>query len=416
MFNKNKERIVCITPARNECIFLEKLIKKLNKYCTKIVIIDDGSTDDTLKILKKENVSLIINSKTIGKAASIVKAYQSLLHDDFDYNYVLLIDSDLQHDPDEIPKLLDELKNNNKDIVIGRRNLQSLEMPPIRRIWNKYISFIIKFLFKLDLVDSQSGFRLFTKKSFKQILALVKTNGYLLETEADLIMKNLNLSYSEVEIKTVYQKIKLKNDSIFFLILRMLRIFFYILYVFFSQIFLSYRLQMIYTVLLLVAINSLHSFYLAQKPIFNLASQTEYARKYVEATTWLRDSTPKDSIILTEWTEGHQVVLLANRKVVATTKVYPSEAKEIANRYTDLANFFYSNDVKKIKNVLNKHDVDYIFMRRKDFSYDSSCKGIFECDHNNEFLIALISGKLNKYPFIINVYKNSRILIYKYKK
>lgn len=415
MFNKNKEQIVCISSAFNESNYLEKLISKVKNYCVSTIIINDGSTDNSNEILKKQKVLFIDNKKNIGKAASLKKAYDYLRKNNTTYKYVLLIDSDLQHNPDEIPTLLEDLKKNKRDIVIGRRDLRSKEMPFVRKMWNIFISYWLWLLFRINLKDSQSGFRLLSFGSFEKIFNNINESGYLFETEMDVMMAKCTLNYSEVGISTIYQKEKLVRDSNFLLFLRTVRILFYTIRITVKTIFIKYKKPITYSLLVVVMMIFFIDFYNKQEPTSNLLNKISYAKKYVEATNWIKKNTPKEAIFLTEWTEGHQVVLLADRRVVVTSKVYPSEAEEIFGRYSDLGKFFYSNNESIIKNVLNKHDASYIFIRKK-FNYSSSCKGIKTCDEKNSFLKALISGNVDKYIFIKKVYINSEIRIYKYEK
>ncbi len=150
------------------------------------------------------------------------------------------------------------------------------------------------------------------------------------------------------------------------------------------------------------------------KKSFSITENKKYYIDYINAMNWLKTNTPKNSIILTEWSQGHQVVLLSKRKVIATSKVYPSESKEIMARYSDLSTFFYSKDLSQSINILRKHNVSYLFIR-KNFDFNSSCKEQDKkCNYKNPFLLSLISGSINEYKFLNKVYENNSVIIYKY--
>lgn len=176
-----------------------------------------------------------------------------------------------------------------------------------------------------------------------------------------------------------------------------------------------FRIPIVYCVLILSIATYIYNTFMSLRSSSRPNNLLNYAKSYVLATDWLKSNTSKNSIILTEWTEGHQVVLLADRKVVATSKVYPSEAKRISERYIDLAIFFYSSDEAKIRGVLEKHGVDYVFIRKL-FDFSSSCKRAMKCNRNNPFLQALIKGRVNSFPFIKKVYENNYLVIYKYQR
>lgn len=414
MLDKKMEKILCLTSAYNESKYLHKLIKQLNKICIKTVVVDDGSTDNTKKVLLNEDIKSISNPFNLGKGESLKKGYEYILDSNIDYKYVLLIDSDLQHDPNEIEDLLKQLKLHDSDQVIGSRDFLNSKMPLERKIWNYLVSLIHRKIFIINILDSQSGYRLYTKKAFLEIFKKIGQKGYSIETEINFISHDLGIITVEQPISTIYQAEKVGNDKFITLFIRMLQISQYIFGRFFSRYISKHALTLIYFLIFISTIMYGYKLYLNTRPTLNSSKQTSYASGYLEATEWLKNNTDTNSVILTEWTEGHQVVLLTNRRVIATSKVYPTEANEIASRYTDLAIFFFSNNKTKIIEVLNKHKASYIFIRRN-FDFKSSCKNILKCDNKNEFLKSLLTGDVEKYSFIKKVFDGSQILIYKYK-
>lgn len=243
MYNRNNDKIICITAAFNEEFYIDRLLRKLRKYCYKIVVVDDGSTDGTSKILTKyKNIHVLHNSKNIGKSDSIIKAAKFIKNKYVDIQYVLLIDSDLQHDPDEIPKFLNKIKLSCSDLIVGVRDLSSIDMPIPRQIWNRLISSLHTYILRIKITDSQSGYRMFKTKSFLKAALALKEKGYLLESEMNYQAKINNLSISEIRIKTIYQKYKLKNDYMLILIFRVFLIFVYMLKIVLTPIFAKWRL------------------------------------------------------------------------------------------------------------------------------------------------------------------------------
>lgn len=136
-----------------------------------------------------------------------------------------------------------------------------------------------------------------------------------------------------------------------------------------------------------------------------------YQDEYISALTWLKNHTRSDDVILTEWTEGHQVVALADRRVIATAKVYPSEAKDIATRYQDIATFFYTTDENRARDILYKYGSSYIFLRKK-FDFRSECKTTLPC---RKAIGTIIEKMLDKKPlkYLDKIFESKNFLIYK---
>ena len=116
---------------------------------------------------------------------------------------------------------------------------------------------------------------------------------------------------------------------------------------------------------------------------------------------WLRENSEEDAVVLTPWIYGAQVATFARRPTIATSKVYPSEVKEVAERYTDInKKFLGARNRQRALEIVNKYGVKYILIRKK------RKKG-------KRLLHALYKGKdLKDYKC---VYESCRYLIYKVK-
>lgn len=413
--NNKSISILAILPAYNEKKYLNKLIPDLKKNVDKILIINDGSTDNTKDIVNKfTNIILISNTINKGKGESLKAAFNYIKLNKFKYDYFVILDADLQHAPWQVRNLLRFSFYNSLDVCIGKRNFYKKQMPRIRSFWNYTISRLHFYLFGINISDSQSGFRVYNEKSFFNIFGEITQKNYNIETEINIIIREKKLTFGEVEIDTIYNKEKLIKDKNMELIKRSMQILFFLFKKKITKLskYSFYLVYLTFTIsIILFLINSFNE----SKKNFGMIGIKKYEKEYVESTNWLKTNTPENSIILTEWTEGHQVVLLSKRRVIATSKVYPTEAKEIYSRYADLAFFFYSNNQIKIKEILNKHEVNYVFIR-KNFDFKSSCrKNILNCNYQNEFLQSLITGNINKYDFLKKTFENNSIIIYKYK-
>lgn len=186
-----------IIPAYNEEKNIGSVIKEVKKYAENILVVDDGSTDLTKEIAKKQEVEVISHSVNLGKGAALKTGC--------DYAYkqgvenIVVIDADGQHEPKDIPRFLEALKR--VDIVFGYRK-QSNTMPLILKFGNKFINETLRLLFRIKIYDSQCGYRAFKSSIYPKIRW--KANDYYMETEMIVKAGRNNLKHEQVSIETIY--------------------------------------------------------------------------------------------------------------------------------------------------------------------------------------------------------------------
>ena len=114
MTQKSKKQSLAIIPCLNEELTIASIVLKSKKYVDTVLVVDDGSKDDTTKIAEKVGAIVITHEKNRGKSAAIKTGFRYALEQDF--SYVITIDGDGQHNPEEIPLLLKDLKENKFDV------------------------------------------------------------------------------------------------------------------------------------------------------------------------------------------------------------------------------------------------------------------------------------------------------------
>ena len=178
---KSSSPPLVIIPAYNPGILLSELLERLIKIHPPehIVVVNDGSTDNTEDNALKLNVNLIKHNQNRGKGAALVSGFQFALKNN--YEAVITIDADLQHLPEYIPKLIVHARNGGLDMVIGSRRRKLREIPLLRRLSNYTTSVITSMITKTFIEDSQSGFRFISMKVIKDVK--LTEPGYQLETE-----------------------------------------------------------------------------------------------------------------------------------------------------------------------------------------------------------------------------------------
>jgi len=174
-----KIELSVIAPCLNEAGNITPLVERINKALNKakitgeIILINDGSSDDTLKVMKKVGAkfnfkyrNVIIIDHKINKG--IVESWKSGLNKARG-KYVVTIDSDLQYLPEDIPKLYKEIKDSEFDLVQGYRTKDE-ERNFIRDFLSISLSFILNKIFSMNLRDIKSGFIIYKRGIFEDIL------------------------------------------------------------------------------------------------------------------------------------------------------------------------------------------------------------------------------------------------------
>ena len=191
------EEIWAIIPAYNEGKRILDVINKTQNYVSNIVVVDDGSKDNTTDIAKEAEVRVLRHVVNLGKGATLKTGCEFALNNGA--KVLIAIDADGQHDPAEIPNFLNALKEN--DIVFGYRKLTK-EMPSILKFGNWFISKMAGLLFKINLKDTQCGYRAFTADTYKKIIW--QAQNYDVESEMIANVGGGRLKYKEIPIQTIY--------------------------------------------------------------------------------------------------------------------------------------------------------------------------------------------------------------------
>lgn len=201
--------VVCI-PAFNEEKNIAKVILGVEKYADKIIVCDDGSSDMTYEIAKKLGVEVIKHNSNLGKGVAIRNLVQQSLISTFDV--LITIDGDCQFNPNDIPLLLDPIKNKKADVVIGERHMNKKNVPLHRIMGNKLLSSMTNMKSGLHINDTQSGFRAYSVNSLKNLNFDERGMSIESQTIIDIIKNNLNII--EVPISVTYSGIKAKRNPL----------------------------------------------------------------------------------------------------------------------------------------------------------------------------------------------------------
>ena len=193
-------KIACI-PAYNEESNIESLVKSSQNYVDTVIVCDDASTDNTAFMAKKAGAVVISHKTNKGYGAAIISLFNYARENNADV--MVTLDGDGQHDPDQIPLLLNTITQHNVDVVIGSRFLNSnTESPGYRKTGIKIITSAANYGTDLKVSDSQSGFRVYSKNAINEIHPT--ENGMSVSTEILLKISNKKLSLAEIPITVSY--------------------------------------------------------------------------------------------------------------------------------------------------------------------------------------------------------------------
>ena len=197
---KTTLRLACI-PAYNEEETISDLVKTAKQFVDKVVVCDDGSTDKTLDYAKQAGAEIISHKKNQGYGAAIITLFDYCRMQNADV--MITLDGDGQHNPNQIPILLDTISQHNVDVVLGSRFLDDSTISPgYRKRGIKIITSAANFGADFKVSDSQSGFRAYSKNAIDAIHPTEQ--GMAVSTEILLKISNKGLSLAEVPITASY--------------------------------------------------------------------------------------------------------------------------------------------------------------------------------------------------------------------
>jgi glycosyltransferase involved in cell wall biosynthesis len=187
--------------AYNEASYIGSIVLQARQYVDEVIVVDDGSNDNTAEVATLAGATVIIHSENRGKGAAI----QSILAEAKKRNpdTLVLLDADSQHNPNEIPTLIKPISE-GFDLVIGSREAQEDKTPRYRRIGKKVIFRSSRIASKTDVYDSESGFRALSPKAINELE--LKEKGFAIESEMITRAADKNLKITEVPISNIYTK------------------------------------------------------------------------------------------------------------------------------------------------------------------------------------------------------------------
>jgi glycosyltransferase involved in cell wall biosynthesis len=200
-------KVMGLIPALDAGETVGQVVAGAKRYLDKVLVVDDGSKDDTAAKAKEAGANVISHPRNLGKGAALKTGFEYALGQGYDA--VLTLDADTQHDPDEIPKLLMEAEK-GAGIVIGSRLAEKEKVPPARYYTNMVGVTAISWRARNRLLDSQSGFRVYKA----EVLTGMKyvSAGFATETELLIRAGRRGFKIASVPVKAIYNTEVLKRS------------------------------------------------------------------------------------------------------------------------------------------------------------------------------------------------------------
>lgn len=203
----DQAQVYVAIPAYNAGKTLDEVLRQVCKQVAKnrVIVVDDGSGDNTAACAERAGVILLRHTRNSGKGAALKTAFNHVLNET-SAQAVITLDADGQHAPNEIPKLLQAGSQQASDLVVGTRSFALGVMPVLRILSNCITSKLISWKVKQPIHDSQSGYRLYSRRLLQNVK--LYTNGY--ETESEILLQagRVKMRIAHVPIATIY------NDEI----------------------------------------------------------------------------------------------------------------------------------------------------------------------------------------------------------
>ena len=186
-----------VIPAHNESERIGRVIRAAQKHVKNIIVVDDGSQDDTAHQATEAGATVLRHKVNLGKGAALKTGCDYALQQGA--QQFVVMDADGQHNPEKIPEFLAALQQH--DIALGARTVPE-SMPLVMLVGNKVINRTLSTLYKINITDSQCGYRSFTAAAYQRLRW--EAQNYYVETEMIIKAGKNRLKYRQIPIETIY--------------------------------------------------------------------------------------------------------------------------------------------------------------------------------------------------------------------
>ena len=198
----DRTNVAALVPAYFEERHIADVARRTCAQLDQVLVVDDGSTDGTEVAARTTTAQVIRHAQNAGKGAAIKTGLRELTTR-AGVEYILILDGDGQHLPEEIPHFLDEANRSGAELIVGNRMSDTRTMPLVRKLTNRTMSALISGLIGQRVPDTQCGFRMFRRDL---ALALLDTpsSAFDFETEMLAIAARRGARIAAAPVSTIY--------------------------------------------------------------------------------------------------------------------------------------------------------------------------------------------------------------------
>ena len=199
--NDLPESVFVVIPALNEASVVGDVIEQVRRVCPNVVLVNDGSSDETALRARLAGARVISHAINLGQGAALQTGITYALR--LGASHIVTFDADGQHDPKQIPSLIQSLDDNGADVALGTRFKGStIDMPMARRLLLQAACWVNFALTGLRLSDAHNGLRAFTRAAAERLR--LRQAGMAHATEIVAQVARLQLKYVEVPVTIRY--------------------------------------------------------------------------------------------------------------------------------------------------------------------------------------------------------------------
>lgn len=194
-------KICILIPCHNEAQAIGGLVEKIKGLSLDVVVVDDGSADGTGAIAKSKGAHILTIAQRGGKGNAMQKGFDYIVSQGYDA--LIVMDGDGQHAVEDVPKFIEHFKTTQASVINGNRMDNNKNMPFVRRVTNRFMSWMISSVCKQKVHDSQCGFRLISCG----VLRAIKLTSINFEIESEILIKASRKGFKidAVPVQTIYQ-------------------------------------------------------------------------------------------------------------------------------------------------------------------------------------------------------------------
>lgn len=197
-----RQKIVAVIPAFNEERFIASVVLKTRRYVDEVLVVDDGSQDETAELAQAAGATVLRHSQNRGKGVALNTGFTAIRERGGD-DIVVTLDADGQHEPAELLEVIAPICDEQADLVIGSRYLvKESDVPVSRVLGHKFFNFVTKQASGVGVSDSQSGYRAFSMRALRSLT--FSSSSFSVESEMQFLARQHNLRVVEVPIVIRY--------------------------------------------------------------------------------------------------------------------------------------------------------------------------------------------------------------------